>query len=67
MTTHELLTPYEVDRMLRYPPGKSERLARRGKLPCLVLPDGAIRFSSEAIAKLMSSEPPAGREAPHAG
>lgn len=51
--SHELLTPDEVDCQLRYPPGYSERLARRGKLSHVVLPDGSIRFTSKSINQLL--------------
>ena len=52
---HQLLLPDEVDRLLRYPPGRSERLARRGKLPHIQLPDGAIRFEPEAIDGIVTN------------
>lgn len=45
----KLLTPDEVDQRLRYNPGRAERLARRGLLPHIKLPDGAIRFEESAI------------------
>ena len=47
----ELLFGEEIDRRLRWSPGRSERLARRNALPHLVLPDGAIRFSWDDVAK----------------
>jgi hypothetical protein len=46
-----LLLPFELDRVLRYPQGKSERLARQGKLPHIRLPDGSIRFEVNQISK----------------
>jgi hypothetical protein len=48
-----LLLPTEVDQLLRYPLGKSERLARRGKLEHIKLPDGSIRFERETIEKIL--------------
>jgi len=36
----ELLYPEDLDERLNWPLGRAERLARRGKLPHLVLPDG---------------------------
>ena len=48
-----LLLPAEVDLLLRYPPGRSERLARRGKLPHVALPDGVIRFNADVIGTLL--------------
>ena len=44
-----LLTPREVDQLLRYPRGRATRLARVGKLPAVIPPDGEIRFDPEAI------------------
>ncbi len=44
-----LLLPEEIDQRLNWPPGKAERLARRKKLPHVVLPDGSIRFEWEQI------------------
>jgi hypothetical protein len=36
--------PEDVDRHFAWSPGRALRLARRGKLPHHVLPDGSIRF-----------------------
>jgi hypothetical protein len=47
-----LLTPEEVDDLLRYPRGKSQRLARRDLLIHVTLPDGSVRFRREDIEKL---------------
>ena len=49
-----LLTPREVDRLLRYPRGRSLRLARAGHLPHIRLPDGEIRFDEAEIDRLLS-------------
>jgi len=56
----KLLTPDELDRLLRYPPGKSERLARRGKLPHVLLPGGDVRFDSEVVRGLLAGSACAG-------
>ena len=40
-----LLKPYELDTILRYPSGRSMRLAKAGKIPHIQLPDGEIRFA----------------------
>lgn len=45
----KLLVPREVDQMLRFPHGRAIKLERRGELPAVFLPDGEIRFDSEAI------------------
>lgn len=50
-----LMIGSEVDRLLRYPVGRSERLARRGLMPHIVLPDGEIRFHHAAIEKMISA------------
>lgn len=53
--TRELLIPIEVDQILRLRPGKSERLAKRGKLPHVSLPDGSIRFRPSDIERIIAS------------
>lgn len=50
---YPLLLGEDVDRRLNWPLGRSERLARRGKLPHAVLPDGAIRFEWPSIESLL--------------
>lgn len=52
----KLLLPEEADVLLRYPLGRSERLARRGKLPHIKLPDGSIRFHEAFIARIVNGE-----------
>jgi len=54
-----LLKPGEVDLLFRYPNGRSVRLAKKGLLPHVRLPDGEVRFrESEIQAILQSSNPP---------
>ena len=48
-----LLTPYEIDRALRYRRGQSLRLAIAGLLPHITLPDGEIRFDPNQIERLL--------------
>ena len=48
----------EIDKRLAWPLGKAERLARRGRLPHLRLPDGSIRFRWEDIEPLIVFIPP---------
>ena len=45
----ELLTPREIDALLRYPRGRAIKLAKAGQLPAVILPDGEIRFARDAI------------------
>lgn len=49
-----LLMPREVDRLLRYPRGRSVKLAKAGRLPHVVLPDGEIRFDEDVIQRLLT-------------
>lgn len=49
----QLLIPVEVDRILRYRFGRSERLAKRGKLPHIRLPDGSIRFRQGDVEQMI--------------
>lgn len=55
----ELLESADVDRRLRWPIGRAKHLARRGKLPHLVLPDGEIRFRWEELERLIVAVAPA--------
>lgn len=48
-----LLCGNEVDRRLKWPVGRADRLAGRGRLPHIRLPDGAIRFEWPEIERLM--------------
>ena len=48
--------------MFRYPNGRAARLAKAGKLPCIVLPDGGIRFDQSEIEKLLKSSNTGGSE-----
>jgi predicted site-specific integrase-resolvase len=56
-----LLHPREVDRLLRYPRGRTVRLAREGKIPAVFLPDGEVRFNPRDIEALVRSRPINGR------
>ena len=59
-----LLRPGEVDRLLRYTPGQSEELAKKGMIPHIELPCGSIRFHRDVIDRIIRG---ARREAvPHA-
>ena len=49
----KLFTPRELDRLLRYPPGRSLRLAKKGKLPSVELPDGEIRFVEAQVLRIL--------------
>ena len=53
VTSAALLTPREVDRLLRYPRGRAARLARAHKLPAVFLPDGEIRFDAHELAQAL--------------
>lgn len=67
----ELLTERELDKRLRWPLGRAQRLARRGKLPHVLLPDATIRFEWETIEPLIvrvdrDAVPPTREAARHA-
>jgi hypothetical protein len=49
----DLCTGYEIDAHLQWPLGRSERLARNGKLPHFKLPDGSIRFDLAEVSALI--------------
>ena len=49
----KLIYPEDVDKRLNWPLGRAGRLARRGRLPHVVLPDGAIRFSWSEVRQLI--------------
>lgn len=54
----QLLIPVEVDRLLRYRAGTAERLARKGILPHISLPDGSIRFYETEIEAILHGPDP---------
>jgi predicted site-specific integrase-resolvase len=54
--TVELFKPREVDLLLRLPFGRAAKLAREGKLPHIVLPDGEIRFIKCEIETLLEQK-----------
>jgi len=47
----------DIDRRVGWPLGKAERLARQGKLPHLILPDGSVRFEWSEIDPLILRVP----------
>jgi hypothetical protein len=49
----KLLTPSEVDGILRYRPGRTKRLAAAGRIPCIRLPDGEIRIDEADLETLL--------------
>lgn len=51
------LYPEDIDHRLNWPLGRSERLARRGRLPHVRLPDGSIRFEWDSIEALVQKVP----------
>jgi hypothetical protein len=56
--TNALLLPREVDLLLRYPAGRSKRLAKAGKIPHVILPDGQYRFRALEIERLLADAAP---------
>ncbi len=53
--TQRMIHPRELDRLLRYPNGRCTRLARAGKIPHIVLPDGEIRFDPNVIDEWLAA------------
>jgi hypothetical protein len=53
----DLLKPNEVDLILRVPFGRSAKLAKEGKLPHILLPDGSIRFRPEDVQRITGQAP----------
>ena len=51
------LYPEEIDKRLNWPLGRAERLARRRRLPHVLLPDGSIRFEWGQIKRLLLRVP----------
>ena len=51
----QLLKPNEVDFRLRYPAGRSIKLAKAGLLPFIRLPGGQIRFDEKDIERLLNT------------
>lgn len=50
----EFLTPEEVDEILKLPSGKARRLAKRGRLPAVILADGTVRFDKEKLSAFLA-------------
>jgi glutathione S-transferase len=48
-----LLMPREVDALLRYPRGRSLKLAKDGRLPFIRLPDDEVRFDEAEILRFL--------------
>ena len=51
MSEQRFIQPFDLDRLLAYPRGRSARLARKGLIPCVHLPDGELRFDRERIER----------------
>jgi len=51
----QLLTPREVDVLLRYPAGRTLRLAKAGRILCIRLPDGEIRIDEADLETLLGA------------
>ena len=57
-----LLTPAELEALLRYPRGRVTKLAREGLLPYLSLPDGELRFDWAVIERMINGRSASGVE-----
>ena len=47
-----LLTDGEAARLLRMLPVRLNRLAKKGVIPCVILPDGEIRFDEQDLCSM---------------
>ena len=56
----KLLSGYDVDALLGWPMGRTQRLAKLGKLPFVRLPNGDLRFDLDEIQKLILHVTPTG-------
>ena len=58
----DLLTPREVDRLLRWPQGRAVRYGQSGELPCIKLPGGELRFDRAQLERWLAEHaaPPDG-------
>lgn len=52
----EYITPDEVDALLKIRKGKAARLARRGLLPAIILPDKSIRFDRQVLLDFINKQ-----------
>lgn len=52
-----LIFGIEVDARLRWPVGRATQLAKKGRLPSKLLPDGSIRFDWNEIERLIEHCP----------
>jgi hypothetical protein len=61
------LYPEEIDERLNWPLGRAAKLAKRQRLPHVVLPDGSIRFEWSAIEFLVKHVPASDSNATEVG
>jgi hypothetical protein len=54
-TTPHLLDPAEAGKLLRMLPVRVVRLAKRGDLPCIALPNGEYRFVLRDLEQWIAS------------
>jgi hypothetical protein len=54
-TLPRLLIPDQVANWLCLPTRRVERMARRGEIPCITLPDDSIVFDAEELAEWLES------------
>ena len=57
------LYPEDVDSRVNWPHGTAQRLAKRHKLPHILLPDGSIRFDWDEVADTIIRVPAEGAPA----
>ena len=53
-TTPLLIDAHQAGRLLNMLPARAKRLAKRGELPCVILPDGDVRFSTTVAKRVLN-------------
>ena len=60
----KLLSGDEIDALFSWPMGRTQRLAKLGKLPFFRLPNGDLRFDLDELQKLIQHFTPSGTSPP---
>lgn len=50
----QYVSPECVDRILHLPAGRIARMARKGLIPAVILPDGTVRIAEGTIKELLT-------------
>lgn len=55
MNAKQILSDEEAADLLKMAPSRLKRLARAGKVPCIALPDGEVRFDQADLLRWVES------------